>query len=106
MTPEGKVKKRATDVLKRYVTAWWFAPMTHGYGASGAPDIIGCYRGRMFWIECKARSGRVTALQDAQHARIREAGGKGWVVYEGDDFATWFAAWVCEVEDELRKEAT
>ena len=38
-------------------------PATGGYGKSGVPDIVGCYEGRFFGIECKAGKGKVTALQ-------------------------------------------
>jgi len=53
MTPEAKVKKVVASQL-RSLKAYYFYPVTGGYGKSGVPDIIGCYRGKFFGIECKA----------------------------------------------------
>jgi Holliday junction resolvase len=53
MTPEAKVKKKVVEQLKS-MGAYYFYPVTGGYGASGVPDIVGCFEGRFFGIECKA----------------------------------------------------
>jgi Holliday junction resolvase len=53
MTPEAKVKRKVTDQLK-LIGAYYFFPATGGYGKSGVPDIVGCYNGKFFGIECKA----------------------------------------------------
>ena len=53
MTPEQKVKKKVVAQLKE-MGAYYFTPMTGGYGYSGVPDIVGCYKGYFFGIECKA----------------------------------------------------
>ena len=63
MTPEAKVKKKVVAQLKE-MGAYYFYPVTGGYGASGVPDIVGCYRGMFFGIECKAGSNKPTPLQD------------------------------------------
>ena len=57
-------------------------PATHGYGTSGVPDIIGCYKGRMFAIECKAGDNKPTALQMKNLALISGAGGYTEIVNE------------------------
>ena len=44
MTPEAKVKKRAVVQLKT-LGAYYFYPVTGGYGKSGVPDIVACYKG-------------------------------------------------------------
>lgn len=80
-TPEGKVKAKVKQVLKDY-EAYFFSPATGGYGASGVPDIVGCYRGFFFAIECKAGTNKPTALQIKQLDNIVEAGGKALVVNE------------------------
>ena len=54
MTPEKKVKNKVVAILKEH-KAYYFYPMTGGYGRSGVPDIVGCYRGIFFGIECKAK---------------------------------------------------
>ena len=62
MTPEAKVKRKVTEQLK-LIGAYYFFPATGGYGKSGVPDIVGCYKGRFFGIECKAGKNKPTALQ-------------------------------------------
>ena len=81
MTPEAKVKKKVVDVLKKN-NAYYFFPATGGYGRSGVPDIVGCYRGVFFAIECKAGANKPTALQEAEMRKIREANGITLVVNE------------------------
>lgn len=81
MTPEAKVKKKVVDVLKKG-GAYYFFPATGGYGRSGVPDIVGCYRGVFFAIECKAGTNKPTALQEAEMRKIREANGLTLVVNE------------------------
>lgn len=81
MTPEGRVKAAVRKMLGE-LGAYHFAPPANGYGRMGIPDIVGCYRGYFFAIECKAGRGKTTALQDLEIERIREAGGVAWVVNE------------------------
>jgi hypothetical protein len=81
MTPEGKVKKIVVDQLKD-LGAYYFFPMTGGYGKSGVPDIVGCYMGRFFGIECKAGKNKPTALQEKNLAEIGKVGGLSLVVNE------------------------
>jgi hypothetical protein len=82
MTPEKKVKTAVVKILKEYADLYYFYPVMGGYGASGIPDIVGCYRGKFFAIECKAGKGKTTALQEKNIAQIREAGGRVMVVNE------------------------
>ena len=70
-TPERKVKKRVTDLLKRY-GAYYFYPVTGGYGMSGVPDIVACYNGCFFGIECKAGKNKPTELQKQNLGRFSE----------------------------------
>ena len=80
-TPEKIVKDMCVAVLKTY-GAYHFFPATGGYGRSGIPDIVGCYRGCFFAIECKAGANKPTALQERELQRIRKAGGFAFVVNE------------------------
>lgn len=82
MTPEKKVKNAVVKILKEYKDLYYFYPVMGGYGASGIPDIVGCYYGRFFAIECKAGKGKTTALQEKNIAQIREADGRVMVVNE------------------------
>jgi len=81
LTPEKKVKVKVVAILKEF-GAYYFYPVTGGYGASGVPDIVGCYKGRFFAVECKAGKGKTTALQDKNIAQIIACGGLAMVVNE------------------------
>jgi Holliday junction resolvase len=83
MTPEAKVKKRVVAQLKK-LGAYYFHPVTGGFGRSGVPDIVGCYRGMFFGIECKAGSNKPTPLQAANLEQITAAGGLALVVNENN----------------------
>jgi Holliday junction resolvase len=89
MTPEAKVKKKVVDVLKKN-GAYYFFPATGGYGRSGVPDIVSCYRGVFIAIECKAGTNKPTPLQQAEMGKIKQAQGFVLVVNEDniDDVAT------------------
>jgi hypothetical protein len=80
-TPEKKVKDKVRKILDA-AGAYHFMPATHGYGASGVPDIIGCYKGTFFAIECKAGKNRPTALQEKVLNSIASKGGYVEVINE------------------------
>lgn len=61
-TPEKLVKQKVVAILKKH-GAYFFYPVTSGYGRSGVPDIVVCWKGRFIGIECKANGGVPTALQ-------------------------------------------
>ena len=79
MTPEGKIKKITTELLKRYKAAY-FMPVSNGMGRAGISDIIVCYKGRYAAIETKSAKGKPTALQVIFMNEIVEAGGKAFIV--------------------------
>lgn len=81
MTPEKKVKNLVVKQLKE-VGAYYFFPATGGYGRSGVPDVVGCWKGKFFAIECKAGNNTTTALQELELKKIQEVGGVAWVVNE------------------------
>ena len=83
MTPEAKVKKKVVTHLKT-LGAYYFYPVTGGYGKSGVPDIIGCYKGLFFGIECKAKGNQPTALQSKNLSDIMSAGGMAMIVNENN----------------------
>lgn len=80
-TPESRVKKQCVALLES-CGAYYFFPVTGGYGRSGIPDIIVCYRGLYLAIECKAGKNKPTALQEAEMLKIRNAGGTTLVIRE------------------------
>lgn len=83
MTPEKKVKNAVTKILKDY-GAYYFYPVTGGFGRSGVPDIVACYRGNFVAFECKAGRNKPTALQLAEMAKISQAQGVALVINEGN----------------------
>lgn len=80
-TPEKKVKDQVVKVLKKF-GAYYFFPATHGFGRSGVPDIIVCYKGRFLAFECKAGKNTCTALQLKEIDAIGMAGGEAYVIKE------------------------
>jgi hypothetical protein len=75
-TPEVKVKNKVVAQLKE-LGAYYFYPVTGGYGSSGVFDIVVCYKGLFIGIECKAdaRKRGPTKLQsvNARHAKTSGA---------------------------------
>jgi len=83
MTPEKKVKDRVVKQLKLFgESVYYFFPATGGFGRSGVPDIVGCFNGRFWAIECKAGKNTTTALQDRELNAIRNSRGEAWVINE------------------------
>jgi Holliday junction resolvase len=80
-TPERKVKDKVVKILKEF-GAFYFYPVSGGYGSSGVCDIIVCYRGRFIGIECKSGSNMPTALQNKIIHQIQTAGGMAVVIRE------------------------
>ena len=80
-TNERKVKNRVTAILKDR-DAYYFYPVTSGFGASGVPDIVVCYFGWFIGIECKAGKNTLSALQRQNIARINAARGITLVINE------------------------
>ena len=93
MTNEAKVKKKVRETLKA-LGAYYVMPVTSGYGSSGAPDFLVCWRSLFFGIECKAGKNTTTALQDLNIDAIRKAGGKAIIINEdnADQLGSWMRA--------------
>ena len=70
--------------IKRYLSALpeCFFWKEHGgmYGTAGIPDIIACVDGRFIAFEVKTETGRLTKLQEVTLGRIRDAGGRAYMV--------------------------
>lgn len=81
MTPETRVKVKVKKILTE-LGAYYAMPATGGYGLSGTPDFLVCYKGEFIGIECKANGNKPTALQEAAMQRIRDAGGYAFVIHE------------------------
>jgi Holliday junction resolvase len=81
MTPEGKVKKKVKDVLKK-LGAYYVMPIGSTWGNSGVPDFIFCLKGKFYAIECKAGRNTPTALQEKNMSDIWNAGGVALLINE------------------------
>ena len=82
LTPEGKVKRKVVEVLKKH-ELWYFFPASNGFGKSGIPDIIAIVDGHFVGIEVKSATGKPTELQKICGRQIEEAGGT-WLVVSND----------------------
>lgn len=98
-TPEGKVKTE----IKAYLNSlgddcWYFMPMSMGYGRNGIPDIVGCYKRRMFAIEVKApgKERMATTWQNKEITAINTAGGMAIVCSNAITLSLLFKQW-CEM---------
>lgn len=82
MTPEGKVKRKVVEVLKKH-DIWYFFPANNGFGKSGIPDIIAIVDGHFVGVEVKSATGKPTELQKICGKQIEKAGGT-WMVVSDD----------------------
>jgi predicted AAA+ superfamily ATPase len=95
LTPEGKVKRKVSELLKRY-NVWYFYPANNGFGKGGIPDVIACVDGRLVGIEVKAdKKSKPSELQKICGKEIQEAGGIWLVVCDDETLA--------ELETTIRK---
>jgi len=85
MTPEGRVKRKAIAELQK-LGMYVFFPATGGFGRSGIPDIVCCYKGKFIGIECKAHGNKPTALQQSNLEEIVNNGGIAIVIDETSVF--------------------
>jgi len=84
LTPEAKVKRKVTAVLKKH-KCWYFFPASNGFGRAGIPDIIAIVDGQFVGIECKAdEKKQPTQLQVQCGEQIEASGGK-WFLVRGAD---------------------
>lgn len=73
-TPEAKVKAKVVAILKE-AGAWYFFPVTGGFGKSGVFDIWCVYNGHAIGIEVKAIGiKRPTGLQSRNARFAAQAG--------------------------------
>lgn len=80
MTPEGKVKAKVKDVLRKH-GAYYHMPVQNGMGAPSL-DFVCCHKGLYFAIETKAGNKQPTPRQETTINQIRLAGGLAFVINE------------------------
>jgi Holliday junction resolvase len=87
MTPEGKIKRKVVEMLRKY-GVWYFFPGNNGFGKSGIPDIIAIAGGLFIGIECKADpKKKPTELQRICGEQIQAAGGSWFLVRCEEDIS-------------------
>lgn len=91
-TPEGKVKKTVSLLLKSVPGLFYTMPVPSGFGESTL-DYIGCYRGKYFAIETKAPGKKPTDRQNMVIDKMRKAGGAVFII-DGD--LTELKQWITE----------
>lgn len=79
LTPEGRIKRRVSQILKRADSCYYFMPVQTGYG-SPTLDYLGTHRGRGFAIETKAPGKKPTMRQKAIIAEMERAKMKVFVI--------------------------
>ena len=78
---EADVKKAIKKILDD-AGAWYFMPVSAGYGKHGIPDFVCCLYGRFLAIEAKHNGNMPTALQAKVLKDIAEHGGGVLVIDE------------------------
>ena len=78
---EGDVKAAVKEILKSY-GAWYFMPVTSGYGKSGVPDFCCIYKGVPVFIETKFGSKKPTPLQKKELKSLYDNGALAFVINE------------------------
>lgn len=81
MTPEGNVKEKVKQLLRKHGT-YWHCPVQTGMGAPSL-DFICCHKGQYIGIETKAQGKKPTPRQKNTMRQIELAG--GWcIVVDGE----------------------
>ena len=94
-TPEGKVKRTVSSLLRSIPDLYYFMPVPSGYGESSL-DYLGSFRGRFFAVETKAPGKKPTDRQNMIIERIRKSGGAVFVI-DGD--ITELKNWLTNTEN-------
>lgn len=97
MKNEGDVKKAVKKILSSVgEDLWYFMPPANGYGRSGIPDFLGCYKGKTFAIETKFGNNSPTNNQLREMKALGTADANVYLVRESnlDTFEAEFMGWV------------
>lgn len=82
--PDKPLESNITKSILKYLRGLdgCFAWKEHGgmYGTAGIPDVICCYQGRFLAFEVKRPGNKPTAIQQVTIDKMRQAGGKVYIV--------------------------
>ena len=79
---ESQIQRKILQYLKSIENLYYIKTVVTNL--SGVPDVIVCYKGQFIAFEIKRPGGKVSKLQEYNMERIREAGGKAYVVFDVD----------------------
>jgi hypothetical protein len=91
-TPEGRVKKMIREVLDSTKELHYDMPVQGGYGPA-LLDFYVCHRGRYCAIEAKAPGNHPTNRQYTIIQKIRDSGGKVFII-DGPEEIKHLRAWL------------
>lgn len=93
MTPEGKIKKLVSEVLRDVPDLYYWMPVPSGYG-DATLDYVGSYRGRFFAIETKAPGKKPTPRQQITIERMQRGGAAVFIIDSTDltELLNWLTA--------------
>jgi len=85
-------KSIVAAIKKRVMESGGKCYKLHGtaYTVAGAPDLIGCYRGRAFAVEVKQSGRGATVIQRRELDEWRAQGWVSGVVHSTDEFELLF----------------
>ncbi len=92
MTPEGRVKRRISELLGSYSPIYKLMVVPGGYGETTL-DYIYCYRSLFFSIEAKRPGKEPTNRQKQIRATMERAGGKVFKI-DGEQGLTELKQWM------------
>ena len=98
MTPEGQVKHKIKQVLKKY-GAWYYMPVPGGYGEPTL-DFICSYHSITFAIEAKAHGKKPTPRQKVTINTMERTGIRTFVI-DGDKGLKELRDWLDIVGDKI-----
>lgn len=79
LTPEGKVKRQISKLLKDK-GVWYFMPPANGYGRKGIPDYMASANGYLVGVEAKADATKKPTALQIRCGEEMIASGAHWMV--------------------------
>lgn len=98
MAQEKQFENKIKEFLKEK-NIWFVKYFANAFTKSGIPDILACVNGKFVAIEVKAENGKPSELQLYQQKKIKESGGKAYILYPKD-----FEQFKKEIESEVQNE--
>lgn len=101
--PESRLSRKIQNALRDEYGRDLFVFKVHGgpLMMAGLPDLIGCYRGRMFAFEVKMpHGGDPTEIQSHVHVKMRRAGVRVGVPRSVADALAYIDRWFPPGDDD------